>query len=95
MAHMGDVCASCGQYEDNQKNLKTRFVRVGAWFESDKGELSVKLDAIPLQDHKGECWLKLFTKKEEQQQGGQQQQQQQQQPQQQQQQPNNQRRSRY
>lgn len=69
MAHMGDVCAACGQYGDQQGNAKTRFVRVGAWFENDMGDLSVKLDALPLQDHKGECWLKLFTKKDDQQQG--------------------------
>lgn len=66
MAHMGDVCAACGTFEDAQGNAKTRFVRVGAWFESEEGNLSVKLDALPLQDHKGECWLKLFTKKDDQ-----------------------------
>ena len=70
MPYMGDVCAACGTYEDQQGNAKSRFVRIGAWFESDQGALSVKLDAIPLQDHKGECWLKLFPKKDENQQPG-------------------------
>jgi hypothetical protein len=67
MAHMGDVCAACGMYDGQDGQAKTRFVRVGAWFENDQGALSVKLDALPLQDSKGECWLKLFPKKDDQQ----------------------------
>lgn len=97
MSHMGDVCATCGTYQDQQGNAKSRFVRIGSWFENDKGELSVKLDALPMaslnpKSNEMECWLKLFVKKDDQQQQAPQQQQP---PRQQQQQQQSQRRSRY
>jgi len=73
MAYMGDAVTVSGTYQDQQGNTKSRFIRIGSWFESDKGELSVKLEALPMQminskTNEPECWIKLFVKKEEQQQ---------------------------
>ena len=92
MAYMGDVCTG-RKYQDNQGQEKTNYTKIGAWFENDQGQLSVKLDALPMPDEKGECWLKLFVPQP---QDGQQAPPQQQQPQQQRaQQPAQQRRGRY
>ena len=92
MAYMGDVCTG-RKYQDNQGQEKTKYTKIGAWFENDQGQLSVKLDALPMPDEKGECWLKLFVPQP---QDGQQATPQQQQPQQQRaQQPAQQRRGRY
>ena len=60
MAYMGDVCIG-RKYQDNQGQEKTKYTKIGAWFENDQGQLSVKLDALPMPDEKGECWLKLFV----------------------------------
>lgn len=60
MAYMGDVCTG-RKYQDNQGQEKTKYTKIGAWFENDQGQLSVKLDALPMPDEKGECWLKLFV----------------------------------
>ena len=60
MAYMGDVCTG-RKYQDNQGQEKTNYTKIGAWFENDQGQLSVRLDALPMPDEKGECWLKLFV----------------------------------
>ena len=60
MAYMGDVCTG-RKYQDNQGQEKTKYTKIGVWFENDQGQLSVKLDALPMPDEKGECWLKLFV----------------------------------
>lgn len=60
MAYMGDVCTG-RKYKDAQGQEKTKYTRIGAWFENDQGQLSVKLDALPMPDQNGECWLKLFV----------------------------------
>ena len=60
MAYMGDVCTG-RKYQDNQGQEKTKYTKIGTWFENDQGQLSVKLDALPMPDEKGECWLKLFV----------------------------------
>ena len=77
MAYMGDVCVVTGTYQDQQGQEKARFAKIGSWFENEQGQLSVKLEALPLPDPKGEVWLKLFAKKDDQQQAPAQQQQQQ------------------
>lgn len=91
MAYMGDVCIG-RRYKDQQGLDKTKYTKIGAWFENDQGQLSVKLDALPMPDENGDCWLKLFVPQP---QDGQQQQQQQQPPQQQPPQQQQQRRGRY
>lgn len=60
MAYMGDVCTG-RKYKDQQGQDKTKYTKIGAWFENDQGQLSVKLDALPMPDENGECWLKLFV----------------------------------
>lgn len=88
MGYMGDVCAITGKYTDQSGQEKNRYMRVGAWFQSDKG-ISVKLEAAPYPNESGEVWLSLFVAQQQQQRPPQQQQQRppQQQQQQQQQQP--------
>jgi len=68
MAYMGDVCVVTGTYKDDQGQEKPRFAKIGAWFENEQGQLSAKLEALPLPDPKGEVWLKLFVKQDDQQQ---------------------------
>lgn len=75
MSYMGDVCAITGRYTDQSGQEKNRYIRVGAWFQSDKG-ISVKLEAIPYPNGKGgEVWLSLFVAQQQQQRPPQQQQQ--------------------
>lgn len=65
--HMGDAVTSVGKYTAADGTEKNRFLKVGAWFQSDQGEVSIKLEAVPLVlDPKGGCWLKLFHKQDKQ-----------------------------
>ena len=49
MAYMGDVCTG-RKYKDQQGQDKTKYTKIGAWFENDQGQLSIKLDALPMPD---------------------------------------------
>lgn len=60
MAYMGDVCTG-RKYKDAQGQEKTKYTKIGAWFENDQGQLSAKLEALPIPDQNGECWIKLFV----------------------------------
>ena len=60
MAYMGDICTG-RKYVDAQGQEKMKYTKIGAWFENDQGQLSGKLDALPMPDEKGECWIKLFV----------------------------------
>lgn len=73
MSYMGDVCAITGKYTDQAGQEKNRYIRVGAWFQSEKG-ISVKLEAAPYPNGKGEVWLSLFVAQQQQQRPPQQQQ---------------------
>lgn len=58
-----DVVATVGEYKDSSTGEKRkRFVKVGALFTSDKGEMSVKLDALPL-GPEWSGWLKFYPVK--------------------------------
>jgi hypothetical protein len=51
-----------GTYKDSEGNEKTRWQKVGVIFKSDKGNYSMKLDAIPTRrNEEGELWLNLFV----------------------------------
>lgn len=44
---------------------KTRWLKIGVMFPSKDGEgFSIKLDALPIANEKGEIWIKAFVPKE-------------------------------
>lgn len=43
-----DAVATVGEYKDSSGNTKKRYVNVGAVFENDKGQMSLKLETIPV-----------------------------------------------
>ena len=58
-----DIVATIGEYTDSQGNTKKRYQKCGAAFTNDEGDLSIKLDAIPVNpDWNG--WLSLYIKRE-------------------------------
>jgi len=58
-----DAVATIGEYKDRNGETKKRYVNVGSVFENDKGQLSLKLDAVPVgQDWSG--WISFFEPKE-------------------------------
>jgi len=40
--------ATVGEYTDREGNKKKRYMNVGTVFQNDEGQLSMKLDAIPI-----------------------------------------------
>lgn len=57
-----DAVATVGSYKDNNGNEKKRYVNVGTVFENDKGQLSFKLDAVPVgPEFSG--WISFFDPK--------------------------------
>ena len=58
-----DAVATIGEYKDRNGETKKRYVNVGTVFENDKGQLSLKLDAVPCaQEWTG--WISFFEPKE-------------------------------
>jgi len=58
-----DIVATIGEYTDREGNTKKRFQKCGAAFTNDEGQISIKLDAVPITpDWSG--WLSLYPKKE-------------------------------
>ena len=58
-----DAVATIGEYKDRNRETKKRYVNVGSVFENDKGNLSLKLDAVPMgQEWTG--WISFFEPKE-------------------------------
>jgi len=43
-----DAVATVGEYTNKAGETKKRYMNVGVVFENDKGQLSLKLDALPL-----------------------------------------------
>jgi hypothetical protein len=71
-----DVVATVGEYE-SQGQKKKRYANVGSAFTNDEGQISIKLDTVPVSpDWSG--WLSLYVPKEKD--GGQTQQRQQSRP---------------
>ncbi len=70
---MGDVCSKTGTYNDQNGNQKSRYTKIGSWFQDDQGRISIKMDALPVPqlDQQGRlgCWLSLFHKQDDQQTG--------------------------
>lgn len=58
-----DAVATIGEYKDRNGETKKRYVNVGTVFENDKGQLSLKLDAVPCaQEWTG--WISFFEPKD-------------------------------
>lgn len=58
-----DVVAVTGKYTDRQGQEKSRYLNVGAVFENDRGQLSIKLEALPV-GGEWSGWLQLYEPKE-------------------------------
>ena len=58
-----DVVATVGKYTDRNGQEKKRYVNVGAAFENDKGQLSIKIETIPV-GPEWSGWLSLYEPKE-------------------------------
>lgn len=43
-----EVVATIGEYKNRDGETKKRYIKVGAAFTSDDGNISIKLDAVPL-----------------------------------------------
>ncbi len=62
-----DVCSATGTYQAEGVE-KTRWIRVGAVFKNENGNVSIKLDSIPTKlNQEGEMWLNCFTPQNQQQ----------------------------
>lgn len=57
-----DAVYSGDKYTNNQGEEKTDFINIGAAFENDKGQLSIKLKVIPV-GFTG--WINLYPPKED------------------------------
>jgi len=63
MAHKKyDAVATIGEYTDRNGTTKKRYVNVGTVFENDKGQLSLKMEVVPVgQEWSG--WISFFDPK--------------------------------
>ncbi len=63
--YMGDICVTTGKYMDNQGRERSRFERIGAWFQDDQGRISIKITMIPILPSSGDnagFFASLFPK---------------------------------
>ena len=58
-----DAVATVGTYKDRNGEEKKRYVNVGSVFENDKGQLSLKLDSVPV-GNEWSGWVGFFEPKE-------------------------------
>jgi hypothetical protein len=58
-----DAVATVGTYKDRNGEEKKRYVNVGSVFENDKGQLSLKLDSVPV-GNEWSGWVSFFEPKE-------------------------------
>jgi len=58
-----DVVATVGEYKNQQGETKKRYMNVGAVFQGENGNMSMKLDALPTTpDWNG--WLSFYEPKQ-------------------------------
>lgn len=62
-----DVVAVTGKYTDRNGQEKSRYMNCGAVFENDRGQLSIKLEGLPV-GTEWNGWLSLFEPRDRQQQ---------------------------
>ena len=63
-----EAVATIGEYKDRNGETKKRYVNIGKVFENDKGQLSLKLDTIPV-DPNWSGWVSFYEPKERQEPG--------------------------
>lgn len=63
-----DAAVKTGEYTDRNGEQKARWLNVGAVFENDRGQLSLKLEAVPVGDG-WNGWVSFFEPRDPQQQG--------------------------
>ena len=62
-----DIIAKTGTYKTQQGEQKNRYTKCGAAFTDDSGQISIKLESVPVSpDWNG--WLNLWEPREQQQQ---------------------------
>lgn len=54
-----------GSYQNEQGETKYNYLKLGVVVENGEGQLSLKLNALPLPNKKGEVWINLYQPKEE------------------------------
>ena len=58
-----EIKVSTGEYTNQQGETKKRYTKIGALFmDSETGNMSAKLDVLPIPNADGEVWLKFFDK---------------------------------
>lgn len=62
-----DVVATIGSYKDKQGNEKKNYVNIGKAFTNDQGQISIKLNTVPV-GPEWSGWLSLYPVKEREQQ---------------------------
>jgi hypothetical protein len=63
-----EVVSANGTYTGADGQEKTRWLKCGVIFKSDKGSYTMKLEAIPARrNENGELWLNLFVPKKKEQ----------------------------
>jgi len=61
-----DILAKTGTYKNQQGEQKNRYTKCGAAFTDDSGQISIKLESVPVSpDWNG--WLNLWEPREQQQ----------------------------
>lgn len=58
-----DAAVSTGEYTDKDGNQKKRWQNVGVVFENDNGQLSLKLETVPV-GNTWSGWINFFEPKE-------------------------------
>lgn len=66
MKKLYDAVATIGKYTTKDGTEKKRYLTVGAVFENDKGQMALKLDALPTTPE-WSGWISFYEPKEQQQ----------------------------
>lgn len=59
------VVQKTGSYENGKGETKNNYQDLGVVFENEKGYQSMKLNALPLPNEKGEVWMNFFPMEKE------------------------------
>lgn len=61
-----DVVARGGEYTGQDGQTKTRWINCGAVFKNEQGNVSMKLDSVPVaRNENGELWLSFFEPRQQ------------------------------
>ena len=60
-----NVAQTTGSYENEKGEKKYNYINLGVVLEKENGHLSMKLNALPLPNEKGEVWLNLYPSEQE------------------------------